>query len=57
MINRRILIAAVTSFCTFSGTRQLNTSQDDTKLCELQLSVTKFPDAEKIVRMNSPVKF
>ena len=26
------------SFCTFSGKRQLKTSQVDTKLCQLQLS-------------------
>ena len=48
------------SFCTSSRKRQFKTSQDDTKLCLLQLSVSKFPDAAnaaKIFRMNSPVKF
>ena len=33
------------SFCTPSRKRQFKTSQDDTKLCQLQLSVSKFPDA------------
>ena len=33
------------SFCTSSRKRQFKTSQDDTKLCQLQLSVSKFPDA------------
>ena len=45
------------SFCTSSRKRQLKTSQDDTKLCQLQLSVNKLPDAAEIFRMNSPVKF
>ena len=31
--------------------------QDDTKLCQLQLSVNKFPNAASIFSMNSPVKF
>ena len=58
MNNRRILIAAVISLCTSRGKRQLNTSQDDTKLSQLQLSkVNKFPDAAEILRINSPVKF
>ena len=33
------------SFCISSRKRQFKTSQDDTKLCQLQLSVSKFPDA------------
>ena len=33
------------SFCTPSRKRQFKTSQDDTKLCQLQLSVSKLPDA------------
>ena len=45
------------SFCTPSRKRQFKTSPDDTKLSQLQLSVSKFPDAAKIFRMNSPVKF
>ena len=45
------------SFCTPSRKRQFKTSQDDTKLSQLQLSVSKFPDAAKIFRINSPVKF
>ena len=36
------------SFCTSSRKRQLKTSQDDTKLCQLQLSVNNFPDAASI---------
>ena len=31
--------------------------EDDTKLCQLQLSISKFPDAAQIFHMNSPVKF
>ena len=42
---------------TSSEKRQLKTSEDDTQLCELQLSVNKFPDPAQIFRMNSPVKF
>ena len=45
------------SFCISSRKRQFKTSQDDTKLSQLQLSVSKFPDAAKIFRINSPVKF
>ena len=45
------------SFCTPSRKRQFKTSQDDTKLSQLQLSISKFPDAAKIFRINSPVKF
>ena len=33
------------SFCISSRKRQFKTSEDDTKLCQLQLSVRKFPDA------------
>ena len=33
------------SFCTPSRKRQFKTSQDDTKLCQLQLSIKKFRDA------------
>ena len=33
------------SFGTSSGKRQFKTSQDDTKLWQLQLPVNKFPDA------------
>ena len=33
------------SFCAPSRKSQFKTSQDDTKLCKLQLSVSKFPDA------------
>ena len=33
------------SFCKPSRNSQFKTSQDDTKLCKLQLSVSKFPDA------------
>ena len=54
---RRILIAAEFHFVHPVKKRQLKTSQDDTKLCQLQLSVNKFPDAAEIFRMNSPVKF
>ena len=40
------------SFCISSRKRQFKTSQDDTKLCQLQLSVKiKFPDAASIFRM------
>ena len=45
------------SFCTSSRKRQFKTSQDDTKLSQLQLSGGKFPDAAYIFCMNSPVKF
>ena len=37
--NKRMLIAAVFQFCRSSAKRQLKTSQDDTKLCQLQISV------------------
>ena len=43
------------SFGTSNRKRQFKISQDDTKLCQLQLSVSRFPDADEIVRMNSPV--
>ena len=39
------LASSCISFCTPSRKRQFKTSQDDTKLCQLQLSVSKFPDA------------
>ena len=45
MNNRRLLIAAVFHFVHPVGKRQLKTSQDDSKICQLQLSVNKFPDA------------
>ena len=48
------------SFCTSSRKRHFKTSQNNTKLGQLQLLVSKFPDAAnaaQIFRMNSPVKF
>ena len=42
---QKILDSSCNSFCTSSRKRQLETSQDDTKLCQLQLSVNTFPDA------------
>ena len=41
---RTILIAAVLHF-VHQVERQFKTSQDDTKLCQLQPSVSKLPDA------------
>ena len=40
-----ILGSSCISFCTSSGKRQLKPLQDGKKLCQLQLSVNKFPDA------------
>ena len=56
----QILIAAVfhwSSFCASSRKRQFKTSQNGTRLCQLQISVSKFPDAAYIFRINPPVKF
>ena len=46
---RKNLDSGCTSFCTSSGKRQLKTSEDDeTKLCQLQPSVNKFPGLHKL---------
>ena len=45
MNNRRILIPAVIHFEHLVEKRQLKTSQDYTKLSQLQLSVNKSPGA------------
>ena len=44
MSNRRILIAAVFHFVYQVQKDSYKTSQDDTKLRQLQLSVNKSPD-------------
>ena len=42
------------SFCTSCRKRQFRTSQDDTKFCQLQLSVSKFPDAAVALHKFAP---
>ena len=44
-ITQNNLVSSSISLGTSSRKRQLKTSQDDTKPCQLQLSVSKFPDA------------
>ena len=56
-IKQNNLVSSSISLGTSSRKRQLKTSQDDTKPCQLQRSVSKSPDAAWIFRMNSPVKF
>ena len=44
-ITQNNLVTSSISFGTSSGKRQLKTSQDYSKPCQLQQSVSKFPDA------------
>ena len=55
--NKRTLIAAVFHFVDPLQKRQVKTSQDDTTLCQLQLSVKKLNESQMLHKFSTWVLF